>query len=166
MSTFINDLGEIFIHNEVPSVDDEACMDENYSHDAFSSLILEESFYNVDRIIIDYSFFQLSTRDAHVYRHDENYYVYETDDFHSATSCTEDNYMKLSAESSNNLTTSTALVAQVSYVDEDNTHSWIIGSGSTHHMNDFDNEFINMTLEGCDGGVHVSVLRLMVLEHA
>ena len=44
----------------------------------------------------------------------------------------------------------TALVAQVSYDGDNNANSWIIDTGSTHHMNGFANAFINIILEGYD----------------
>ena len=46
-------------------------------------------------------------------------------------------------------------MAQVSYDNGDDSANWIIDSGSTHHMNGFANEFINMTLEGYDDGLLV-----------
>ena len=38
----------------------------------------------------------------------------------------------------------TALVAQVSYNNRDDSTNWIIDSGSTYNMNGFANEFLNM----------------------
>ena len=52
----------------------------------------------------------------------------------------------------------TTLVSQVSYDDGDNSTNWIIDSGSTHHMNGFANNFLNMTLEGYDDGLIVKRL--------
>jgi hypothetical protein len=52
----------------------------------------------------------------------------------------------------------TALVAQVSYNNGDDSNNLIIDSGSTHHMNGFANEFLNMTLEGYDYGLLVKGL--------
>ena len=44
----------------------------------------------------------------------------------------------------------TALVTQVSYDNRYDSTNWIIDSGSTHYMNGFANEFLNMMLEGYD----------------
>jgi hypothetical protein len=41
-----------------------------------------------------------------------------------------------------------ALVEQGSYANGDDSTNWIIDSESTHHMNGFANEFLNMKLEG------------------
>ena len=42
---------------------------------------------------------------------------------------------------------SIALAAHVSCDNGDDTSSWIIDSGSTHHMNGTVNDFLNMALE-------------------
>ena len=47
----------------------------------------------------------------------------------------------------------TALVAQVSYDNGDDSTNWILDSGSTHYMNGFANEFLDMQLEGYDDGI-------------
>ena len=52
----------------------------------------------------------------------------------------------------------TALAAHVSYDNGDDSTNWIIDSGSTHHMNGFANEFLNMALEGYDDGLLVKGL--------
>jgi hypothetical protein len=52
----------------------------------------------------------------------------------------------------------TALVAQVTYDNGDDSTNWIICSGSTHHMIVFANEFPNMTLEGYDDDLLVKGL--------
>jgi hypothetical protein len=52
----------------------------------------------------------------------------------------------------------TALVAQVSYDNGNDTTSWIIDSGSTHRMNGFANEFLSMTFEGYDDGLLIKGL--------
>jgi hypothetical protein len=52
----------------------------------------------------------------------------------------------------------TALVAQVSYKNGDDSTNWILDSGSTHHMNGFANEFFDMKLEGYDDGILVKGL--------
>jgi hypothetical protein len=46
----------------------------------------------------------------------------------------------------------------VSYDIGDHYTNWIIDSESTHHMNGFANEFLNMTLEGYDDGLLVKGL--------
>jgi hypothetical protein len=52
----------------------------------------------------------------------------------------------------------TALVAQVPYDNGDDSTNWIIDTRSTHHMNGFAIEFINMTLKGYDDGPLVKEL--------
>jgi len=46
----------------------------------------------------------------------------------------------------------------MSYDNGDDYTNWIIDSGSTHHMNGFANEFLNITLEGYDDGLLVKGL--------
>ena len=51
-------------------------------------------------------------------------------------------------------------MAHVSYDNGDDSTNWIINSGSTHNMNDFANEFLNMKSEGYDDGLIVKGLVL------
>ena len=46
-------------------------------------------------------------------------------------------------------------MAQTSYDNQDDSNNWIIDSGSTHHMHDFANDFLNMKLKGYDDGLLV-----------
>ena len=41
----------------------------------------------------------------------------------------------------------------MSYDNGDDSTNWIIDSGSTHHMNGFASEFLNMPLKGYDDGL-------------
>ena len=52
----------------------------------------------------------------------------------------------------------TALVAHGSYDHGDDSTNWIIDNGSTHNMNGFANEFLNMTLGGYADGLLVNGL--------
>ena len=52
----------------------------------------------------------------------------------------------------------TCLVAQVAYDDGNDTTSWILDSGSTHHMNGFENDFLNLTSDGYVDGLMVKGL--------
>jgi len=46
----------------------------------------------------------------------------------------------------------------MSYGNGDDTTSWVIDNGSTHHINGFGKEFLTMTLEGYDDGALVKGL--------
>ena len=106
------------------------------------------------KLIVTIVFLRLQTQETGTYFHHESEHVYETNDFleMSNTNLDHDDIFGPVTRSTENFMKHVALVAHVSYHNGNNSTCWIIDSGSTHHMNDFDNELINKTLEGYDDG--------------
>jgi len=125
-------------------------------HVAFLSSTCHDCYDNVDQDDRDYSFFRFAPCNSN----DDSHIEYETLDF-SIMSNMKGNGIDVSDMDllqSENSVKPTALVAQVSYDNGDDSTNWIIDGGSTHHMNCCANEFLKMTLEGYDDGLIVKGL--------
>jgi hypothetical protein len=122
----------------------------------FSFLNVRGLLCTVDQNNRDYSFLRFAPCDPR----DDTYVEYGTLYFHVVSNMN-DTYIIVASmyhHQRENSVEPTALVAQVSYDDGDDSTSWTIDSGSTHHMNRFPDEFLNMILEGYDDGDFVKRL--------
>ena len=143
VSTFIPDPDEIYFQN------DNLASNLIDHHVAFPSSVVND-FPGI-KVSKDYSFLRLyDCADADTID-DDTESLYETiTDF--VTSSHDD------ASSSMSVLEPTCLVAQVAYDDGNDTTSWILDSGSTHHMNGFADEFLNLESDGYVDGVMVKGL--------
>ena len=118
-------------------------------HVAFFSAICDDCYDSVDQNDRDYSFLRFAPCDSY----NDSDIEYENLDFSIMSNMNDDNIdvSSMDHRQGENSVKPTALVAHVSYDNENDSTNWIIDSGSTHHMNGFANEFLNMTLEGYDG---------------
>jgi hypothetical protein len=131
--------------------------DEPQYHVAFLSSMCYDCYESVDQNERDYSFLRLDSCDL---PNNNSDIEYETLNFSVMSNMDDDfidvpsKYYLQSADSAE----PSAIVAQVSYDNGDESTYWIIHSESTHHMNGFANEFLSMTLEGYDDGLFVKGL--------
>jgi hypothetical protein len=156
LSHFVSSPEDVYFKGDEFDVYCDTKEDDLQHHVAFLSSMCDDCYDNVDKNNRDCSFLRFAPCDPH----DDTDFEYETLDFIVMPNMN-DTYIDVAGMDHHQREKSvepTALVAQVSYDNEDDSTRWIIGSGSTHHMNHFLDEFLNMTLEGYDDGVLVKGL--------
>jgi len=156
LSHIISSLEDVCLQSDEGDLYSKNTEDEPQYHEAFLSSMCDDCYDNVDQNQHDYSFLRLESCKCS----DDSDIQYETLDF-NVMSNVNNNFIDDSGMHYSQHTGSvepTALVAQVSYDNGDDSTNWILDSGSTHHMNGFANDFLNMKLEGYDVGLLVKCI--------
>ena len=135
LSHFVFSPKNVYFQSDEFDVYNNSNEDDLQHHVAFLSSMCEDCYATVDQNDRDYSFLRFRSRDSH----DDTYTECETLDFSIMTNV---NDVSIDVSGVNHLLSEnsiepTALVAQVSYDNGDDSTNWIIDSGSTHHMNGF-----------------------------
>jgi hypothetical protein len=156
LSTFNPDSNEVYFETGMSDINDISHAHGYHSHVAFPST----AFNRYERTIIDHndnSFLRLPNRYIDTMVDDEPEPIYETTHFSDISNKFE-HISGLIYHQYENAFEPIALVAQVSYDNGDDTISWVIDNGSTHHMNGFAYEFLTVALEEYDDGLLIKGL--------